>query len=1158
MNPTEMQQKAIDTRDSNILVSAGAGSGKTTVLTKRLIERIKNGDSVRDFLVVTFMKAAASDVKRKLYDALMAESARQPDNRHLVHETLLISEADICTISSYCLSLVKENFALLGISPRVRIVDETESAMLLRRSADELIAEGYEKEDKSFLLLADNFSGMKNDEPLRELMISLYSSLRVMLDRKSLLRDCAETLRKDAVTVTEKGLFSCSIATGLQSRLSAFCDELLTDASDLYAFAASVATDDKYLAPLEKFLSNAELMAEAARKDYVNLCAVADTVLQTVMLSSKGCEPEYRDIIKDRKKKIFDAQKNLINRYCRGSETLIAESLLRTADIVDATDSFIDLLESRYESKKREMSALDYGDFEQKALELLETVDKDGNRAPTELCLKKQSLFKEILIDEYQDVNPMQDRIFTLLSNGKNRFMVGDVKQSIYRFRNAYTDIFLSYKDLYGHDNAVSDFDSTDEGTRILLRDNFRCSQNVIDYVNHVFDSVTVGSQYRKEYENEWLRHGSIAPERAHPVVVAVSDKERGNAEEGRRSEAEYVATEILRLVSDETSDDGTPLTFSNIAVMMSAMKGYSIEYEKAFRKYGIPYRTETSENFLENPDIRLAISALKAVDDPTDDISLCALMRSPICRFDSNDLYRIRTRLSGTAFWRAVCEMACPERSSVKHKKYRLSSHRYGEKCLAVRAHDFVLRINTWRRESTGVSCCDFLKSFFVSSGLLRVATSSGSRASLLLLFDYSRKYESTTNYGLSGFIDYISELSRSGRQIADAVSSGDGDAVSFMTVHKSKGLEFKVCFVAGADKQFTGLKSSSEITVLRRKGIFFRLRNRDELTSYDPLCNILAADEERDALFGEELRKLYVALTRAKERLYITGCMDAGWESKRLSPLSCRSWLELLVYVSTLGERDFATLKRILPTDGESGFIPPDRKSVVTPTEEHLSYVEYEYPHANSVTAAKKISVSELREGLLEDDEYNRRVLHVPESRVSMKPDFMSEKSTSASDIGTANHLFMQFCDFENVEKNGVSAESDRLLENRMLTTAQHKLIDEKSLTRFFDSDLYKRMTGSKKLYREKRFSVSDRLGESSDPILVQGVIDCFFENPDGTYTVVDYKTDRVKTASELVDRHRVQLDCYRRAVERMTLSEVSKTVVYSFALGREVEVE
>lgn len=1149
---TPKQKQAIKTRDKDLLVSAGAGSGKTTVLTRRLIERIKSGDSVENFLVVTFMKAAAADVKSKLYNSLLKEYSNDPKNNHLFRQSLLVSEANICTISSYCLNLVKENFALLGISPHVRVMDEVEEAMLLRRVTEELIAKGYESENEEFLILADNFTGDKSDDSFAETMIKLFNTLRVTLNREETLLACADELETEAEIIRNQGLFASTVGKEIQNRLRIFYDEFIEDANDIYSYAATVAYDDAYLAPLEKTVSAFESVRLALEKDYVNYSALAESSF-SITLSSKGCDKPFSEIVKDRKAELMKRHTKVVERYIRGNDEYNAESFKKCACLVRKINEFLNDIEREYTASKNENGVLDYTDFEKKALELLEVKDENGVYHPTELCLKTQNKFKEILIDEYQDVNPMQDRIFSLISGGGHRFMVGDVKQSIYRFRNAYPDIFLNYKDEF------ADIDDSDDKKNacIFLRENFRCSESVIDYVNFLFKSVTEGTQYYREYDGEWLKHASIRPDRKHPVVIAVSEKEKGNADEARKAEAEFIAREILRLKNEECDSEGNAYKFSDFAVMLGAMKGYSIEYEKAFNKFGIPYKTETSESFLENPDIRLAVSALRAIDDPTDDISLCSLMRSPICDFDSNDLYRIRYRQKDVAFWFAVNAMAKPNVTRTVNKKFKFKKQN-GGKSLVIKCRDFIKTLTDWRIAATGVSCCEFLKSFYISSGLLRIASTTGNKKSLLLLFDYASRFESTKNVGLSSFLDYLDELSSNDREISDAARSGDEDAISFITVHKSKGLEFNVCFLAGAQKRFRGIGRGDRITVSRGKGISFTLRDRESFTTFDPLCNINAVDNERDLALGEELRKLYVALTRAKERLYITGSAESGWLDKRYTKTSLNSWLDMVLY-SAVGREDkeFFTLRTIDEHDGIEGYRAEKTMMKLTPTREMIDIVNFRYPYERAVATAKKISVSELREGLLEDDEYDRSLLSVPYSRVAMRPAFIEKQKGSSADIGTANHQFMQFCNFESINKNGVELEAKRLLDIKMISEYQYEMLDFKALNSFFESDLYRRMTNSKKLYREKRFSVSDILENGGESVLVQGVIDCFFENPDGSYTVVDYKTDRVRTGEELVERHKVQISYYRRAVERMTGKQVSRCILYSFALNSEVDV-
>lgn len=1150
---TPAQTQAIYLRNKDIIVSAGAGSGKTTVLTKRLIEQIKEGKKVTDFLVVTFMNSAAADIKRKLYEALAKECNGENDkDGRLEHQLLLVNEANISTISSYCISFVKENFALLGISPRIRVADETESALLLNRAAEKVMADGYEEGRETFLQLSDNFSDGKSDAGIISKMISLYHALRVTIGWREMLAEYSAKLRRDGEITRNEGFFASCVGAEIRKRVKTMYGELATAAADLYNYASSVAEEDKYLSPIEEFLRVCENACHSIDINYVNFSSASFEAIQTIKLESRGCDAESREIIKEQKNSIVDSLKKLRSRYYFGTESFIAASFDKCADMVDEISIFLSALEREYSALKREAGIFDYTDYEQKTLELLETTDEDGVKVPSELCLKKQAEFAEILIDEYQDVNPMQDRIFALLAGKSQRFMVGDVKQSIYRFRNAYPDIFLGYKEKF----ADADSSAETKNARIFLKENFRCDSPIINYVNLFFQSVTENTPYSREYDGEWLIHGSTREELKTPVILAVAEKQPKMAKEARQAEADFIAREILDLVKNKTSDEGEKLKFSDCAVMLSAMKGYSIEYEKAFSKYGIPYKKEKSENFLENPTIRLALASLKSIDDPTDDISLCALMRSPLFNFTSQDLYRIRLNSPYSTFWSAVNKFAHPKLNKEYKGRCRFK-RRAGDKGLTNRCRSFIEKILLWRAESMGVTCSDFLKNFLVSSGLMRLSAAAGAKSSLLLLYNYSCRFEQTSNHGLSGFMDYIAELSNSGSSISDVVNGGENDAVSFITIHKSKGLEFKVCFVACTDREFQGMKNSDRINLVRREGITFRLKDTDRFTDYNPPTNILAMDREREAIVGEELRKFYVALTRAQERLYVTGCAQTDWTNKTYTAETAKSWLDMALYVHGKGEFNCFSLVKIQESDGEQGYIPEELSvKQFTPTAEMLDILNFSYPYEKAVTTAAKISVSELREGLLEDDEYNRSHLSVPASRVALKPAFAMETTFDAGEIGTANHQFMQFCDFAKAELD-LEAEANRLLDRGMLTAQQIKLLDIPALKQFFHGTLYQLIKASPRVYREKRFSVRDILSENGEPILVQGVIDCFFQNPDGTYTVVDYKTDRVKTFEELIERHKIQLNCYKKAVERMTGCAVSQTMLYSFALNGAVKL-
>lgn len=1149
MKPTDAQRQAIELKGKSLLVSAGAGSGKTTVLTQRIMKKILEGSSITDFLIVTFTKAATGDIRKKLAGELAKLSAQHPDNSHIYRQFFLLPEADICTISSYCLRIVRENHSMLGISPGARMIDEVEESMLKAKVLDAVISDCFEENSDWFIELVHNFSDSRGVGPLCEAMLKLYADLRVIDNRDELLLGCADSLELDAEAIAVNGIFASKPGIEAKSRLCKYFDELKLASLELLEYVAAIAVDSKNIAPAQTL--------------YDGICTLCDSMtsyshmksvyagLKFINAYNKGLEPDAAEYIKKEKSRITSELKNVMLRYCSQNEEQIVRSFVKTASLVRSICRFLNLFDSAYTARKCELGVLDFDDPELLALKILR--NSDGTRS--ELCLQKMAGISEVFIDEYQDVNPIQDTIFSLLSRENGRFMVGDIKQSIYRFRNAYPDIFLSYKEKFGEPN-----DEDSPNAKIFLRENFRCSDCIVKFVNNVFERITQDTPYRIEYDSEWLVHASVAPELNHPVVVAVAEKQSIAAEDSevaRKLEAEYIASEIRRLVDNECSDDGTDYEYSDFAIMLSAIKDKTEAIENALQKFGIPYKTAQKKNFFANPDIMLAIAAMKAVDNPTDDIALCALMRSPIGRFTSDELLRIRSYSRGAGLYSALYRYARPRRPLRQGPPNCFRREKTNKRGLHTKCRDFTAQLDLWRSESIGMSCDEFLKSFFVSSGLMRICISTGNRNSLLMLYDYARRYEKSELRGLGGFVEYLGELESGKDTLADAITVSNENAVSLITVHKSKGLEYKVCFVARADRSIKGAKADI-ITFTRGRGIFFKLRDRKRHTVTDTLCNVLACDAEMDATRGEELRKLYVALTRAKERLYITGVANAECFEREMSFGSSSDWLSWIL--SACNSDGVPFYERVLigecDADGSRAFFRRSKTSIV-PTEEAVRNAEYVYPYSDEISMPKKISVSELREGLLEDDEYNRTVsVSVPRSRVSFKPVFASEYITSAADIGTANHLFMQFCSFEYIEKHGIEAEAKRLLGISMIDEKQYGMLDMASLKRFFESSLYSDIKNSKRVYREKRFSVKDITDFPCDRnLLVQGVIDCFFENPDGSYTVVDYKTDRIEDPDELIRRHRVQLTAYARTVESMTGRPVSRAVLYSFALGREV---
>ena len=1149
---TPSQNKAIETKNVSLVVSAGAGSGKTTVMTQRILRSLLEGSDINRYLVVTFTKAAAADVKEKLYKGLLKAQAENPSDRHIAGQLMSLPGADISTVHAFCFSRIKQYFSVLGITPDVRAADETEAALLLQESMEKMLEDGYEKEEPFFMLLADGFSGRKSDKRFADVMLGLYKELRVYPNYRNFLEKLIADLEKDCLNQEYDGTEVCAV---IMNEAKECILTLRENLESLLKYVTEV-NEDIYLPSLSAFTEETDTLLSLfpagyeGVKEYIN-------ALKNPRLPTKGYKSEAeKDIIYGLKNDIFEEIKKLRKRYFLYTSKENLEDMKTNLALIKAARDFLFEFDGIYTSVKEKAGVIDFSDQEHLMLKLLE---KDG--APTPLCLEIKKSFDEIYVDEYQDTNPLQDRIFTLLSSG-NRFMVGDVKQSIYRFRSAHPDIFKSYCNTFG---------KTKNTEKVILRENFRCDENIILFCNKVFEGIKEISD-SMNYAEEALVFAKKENVGSHPVsFTLIQGNEEMNAEEKQTKEAEYIASRINGLAG-LPKNDGTPIKYGDIAILFTALKSNVSVYKKVFEKAGIPFKAEKSESFLDKQEILLAVAGLKAVDNPTADIPLASIMRSPLFDFTADELLKIRRCVKSDCLYDCVKGAANAYRDErEKQKRYRcfpsvlnarpaprrIIKGEKGEisKDISVKCKKLLTALHLWRLSAEGVPAHRFIWQFYNESGIisavLKEKGGEKKHRNLMLLYDFARRYEESSYKGLNAFLKYLDET----EDLEEAKSPDDGgNTVKLMTVHRSKGLEFPVVFLADTDREFRGNDQTD--FVLRKDGMGVRFSEANGmLTKNNCVTDSLLIKELYDST-AEEARKLYVALTRSRERLFITAkALDISKLGGNMRTGRCHAdWI-----IQSLGTKNtpYYTFETVLAEEVSAQSAEGEKREFLPPSADLRSYLEFEYGKSGWDTPAK-ISVSEIRRGLLEEEEYTRTVR---QSRILRKPKFLGEKSVSAADKGTANHLFMQFADFQTARFLGAEAEAERLAEKGFVTKEQLDLMDFKALDKFFVSPLYDRMCESKAVYREKRFSVeeSDIVvgGKGEEKILVQGVIDCFFRNPDGTYTVVDYKTDRTTDKAELISRHGAQISFYCAAVERMTGKKVSKAVIYSFSIGDEVEV-
>lgn len=1196
---TKAQSEAISDRGHDLLVSAGAGSGKTAVLTERIIRRLTDRENPLDItrmLIVTFTKAAASELKERISSALSDAAAENPSDRRLTRQLFALERAQICTIHSFCLDLLRENFSNVGLRADFRIADDAEIKLLESGLMNELIEDcysgnienGYEIAD--FEDLADSLTGTKGDKGLADIFLSIKHDLESYAEGTDFILNFASELEDDSTRDFAFSRCGREILNLTENTLSVY--------RDLFADAAEEVSGDEKLAKALKpaFEADVEFIDRvsvlSSTDDFQGLCEWFDGYSPVRFGVARGValSPEVETAKKARDEFKKERQR-LADKFFSLGEEEVKKTQTDTAKVLRQIHTLLSLFEKRFDEEKRRRGIVDFADLERLASKLL---IKDGQ--PTAAALTISGCYDEIYIDEYQDVNSLQDAIFRSISRN-NRFMVGDVKQSIYAFRGADPSIFESYR---------SGFSRTAEGAEngrtIFLSDNFRCDEPVIRFTNLVSSRLfTNGTGALPYYPDDDLVHSKKGEETGEPVKIALISSETEDEDISER-EAEYVAGEIKRLVGSAKKDDGSPITYGDIAILMRSARAQSDVFSTVFKRHGISLFNSTEGDLFENPEVLLALCLLNVIDNPSRDIYLAGLLKSPVFGFTLDELIRIRRHSSDGSLYDAL--------------------RAYTDDTGFIKGSSFLEKLSLWRHKAGTLPVDRLVWYLYRDTDLpALVQTDPGQTklrlANLTMFYEYARSFEKSSSHGLYNFIRYINDIidNKARLSVPSASSAGTG-AVRLMTIHQSKGLEFPVVFLCGTGKKFNENDLRQSIVSDRGLGIALKLSDSTGFARYDTPVRQAIAKRLGDSQLEEEMRVLYVALTRARERLYVTGTAsekaldEADSDSVRLSKgtvMKNGGYLRWILLAAANYER-FShpdslpyRIEIVSPTgddaaeEAENTIRDTDMSAEKAPEITDAEYdrmlcerFDYTYPHMAAARLPAKLSVSRLYPELLDEDD-SAKLDDTTDTRPSMfkrTPLFLSDKAateSTAAERGTATHLFMQFCDYsrfrpgDNLDNalDTVKDECARLGENRFITPRIASLVDTRRAAAFFTGKLFAEISSSPMVRRETRFNVklpaadftsSEELKKAleGETILVQGVMDCFYENKDGSLTLVDYKTDfipkdmsREDAERMLVGRHRLQLTYYRSALEKISGRKVERVVIYSFGLGGEVEV-
>jgi len=1200
---TADQRAAIEHRGSSLIVSAAAGSGKTAVLVERVIERIldkKDPCDIDELLIVTYTNAASSEMRVKIGDALSDRIAKGEGRGRLRRQMALIHKAHIQTVHTFCLDLIRKNFHLIsGLSPDFRLLSETEADMLKEKAMEEVLEKKYENIDRDgdFSSLCELLSGERNDRKLEDTILDAYTKIQSHPYPGKWLRKSVGDLDLPDISDiadTKWGRFALSRALSIMEEAR---DGLLWAISQIEgkdeirskyspAFYENLDSCEKVIASIKtgKFEETFELLSGIS---FPKLSAVRGFDDKTFLSRIQEKNRYYKDAVdRIRKKIIFTKCSDVIDDIERIKPA--ARALYDT--VCDFARAF--------EKEKKSRKAVDFSDLEHMAVSLLVKEDsfETGNIVKTPLAEMMSDEFVEIMVDEYQDSNEVQDLIFSALSREPgNVFMVGDVKQSIYRFRLAQPEIFLnkylSYKD--------ADKAAEGENARISLTKNFRSRGGVIDAVNAVFSRVMSEKLGEIDYnERERLREGAGMPDDSNETyrpelymidMKNVATDEDEDLPQKAEIEAKFAAMRIKKLIDDKfpVYDKGSkiprPVQKSDIVILLRTVKNKAVYYEEALEKMGISCRSDTGADMFDTTEVKALTSLLAVLDNPHQDIPLISLLRSPFYCFSADDLVKIRLLDENADFFDALLKSA-EEHGGINKK--------------------VVSDIEDMRSQVFDMNAYEFLWHVFERTNALGIfgAMENGDtrRQNLMNILEYAKEYEKAGFRGLYSFLSFLDKIKE--RETQKPSENTADDAVRIMSIHKSKGLEFPVVLMADLDKKFNEDDIKKPVLFHSNLGIGMRGRDNERMIDYPTLMHASVLGKIRADALSEEMRAMYVAMTRAREKLimtcavpnfektvekYIAASRNGAISTQRLlDERSCAMWIALPLMCASgflndtivEGERSPAGCKvHIEVVDGKSVILGKNKMAGCGKAEKDInigaerdnafgdvkSRIKFIYPHVAATRLPSKITPTQIkgRFGDFEAAEYT-----ADRPRRSERSEFLIEKPTAQTPAqrGIAQHLMMQLADLDSIKnEDDAKKELDRLISKGILSKMQGSAVDIKGICGFLNSEIGERMRNAGKVLREFKFSLmvpaEDIFSDGSvkdEKIMMQGVIDMLLFEKDGI-SIIDFKTDAVSYpfAEYAAKKYESQIKAYKYAMEKITGEKVKDTILYFFATGQAV---
>ncbi|MDK2802883.1 MAG: helicase-exonuclease AddAB subunit AddA [Oscillospiraceae bacterium] len=1162
------QARAINISGGNILVSASAGSGKTAVLVERILKKIldkENNIGIDKLLVLTFSNSSAKEMKERIAKRLKDELENDKGNLYIKNQILLLSRADISTVSSFCLSLVKKNFEKLNIPYNIKIADNLQLENLKLDVLEKVLEINYKNAEEGFLSLVEFFCS-KNDKGLEEILIDIFKILEYQPDPKEMLDKFINMYNDQNIEDTiwgriilEKGLKICEYIIDILEEVLLIIrnDEELNKAYKL-----------SFEDCLNTFIRIKTYISENRWDDIYNIFKIFKFIRLGKLTNYD--DVDTKECIKNIKGNIVKYIDKLKEEYFICSQQEFNEDIKKLYPIVNSLCQISYEFYIKYKDLRFEKNLFSYNDLEHLALELL--MDKVDKRKKSEFGKEIENKYEEILVDEYQDTNDIQEKIFKMISkNDENIFMVGDAKQSVYRFRQAVPKLFI--------DKSINYFDYDEKifPCKINLNNNFRSRKQVTDFTNYIFSrtmNIDMGGiEYNKENEliSSFNYDDKEDCKAEFNIIVGDEDSKVKIIE----MEANYISNRIKKMIDEGFKVlDGNHMrncVEEDFCILLRSLKDKGEIYQNSLINHKLSTNIKMkSDNLIYTYEISNIINLLKIINNPVDNIAMLGVLTSPLFNFSKDDLVYLRQNDKNESLYKEILNLAKKEDAKFKN---------------------FIDQLDSFREYSNMYSIYRLIYHIYTSLDVYMIfsALEIGKKAinNLDIFLQYSKKYDDIEN-NLSDFLRFINICYKNQMEFRGEEDRGVGKGVSILTIHSSKGLEFPIVFLADTDKKYNKTDIKKNFMIDKNLGFCMKIIDRENFRLYETIMHSAGKIIESQEMLSEEMRLLYVAMTRSREKLILTMKVNKNIEKKlkqqkniEKKHISSAGLLSVVqshgdivctglyknknftkmkmgynIYPDYISDEDIDIVVGINDTEGyiEEGVIIEDDKIREKSDKNYIKEIEenilWKYPYKDYLSIPVKMSVTDIS-----------KVKNRDKISINKRPFFAMESGVTGAEKGTILHTFMQYANFTEAQKD-LDKEIENIILKKYITKEQVKTLNKDKIKIFLESNICKRIINSSIVKREIAFRdiifPSDlNLSNSEQGILIQGIADCLILDKEENI-IIDYKTDFVKDKSELIARYTLQMKIYKHAIEDSYKIKVDKVYIYSLHLGEEIEMK